>query len=269
MLKKRIISSVCGIPLLIAAVWFDHPLPWFTVLIVIWGLAAAFEFFRLAKSTVTPLLTGFGLVWVLLFILRPYCDHYLVVPSLLTSAVVLPTLWLLIYRKREGAVIGWAWTVAGVLYIGWLLSHLVAIRGLEDGRNWVFLALFDTMASDSAAFFVGRALGRHLLAPRISPNKTWEGTIGGIAGAIVISILFLLETPFNLPLSYIQAILLGLFISIFGQLGDLLESLLKRGMGAKDSGKLVPGHGGALDRLDSLIFAGAFVYYYLLFTGGV
>jgi phosphatidate cytidylyltransferase len=112
---------------------------------------------------------------------------------------------------------------------------------------------------------VGRALGRHHLAPNISPGKTWEGAIAGVFGAIGISLLFTLATPLHLQLlSYGQAILLGLLVSIAGQLGDLAESLLKRNMGVKDSGKLIPGHGGFLDRLDSILFAGIVVYYYVI-----
>jgi len=152
--------------------------------------------------------------------------------------------------------------MAGILYIGWLLSYLVALRGLDDGRDWVFLALFATFGSDTAAFFVGRALGRHKLAPNISPGKTWEGAIAGVFGSIIVSLV--LVNLLSLPLSNVGAILLGLLISLFGQLGDLVESLLKRNMGVKDSSKLIPGHGGFLDRIDSIIFTGLVVYYWVL-----
>ncbi|MFC2041780.1 phosphatidate cytidylyltransferase, partial [Chloroflexota bacterium] len=95
-------------------------------------------------------------------------------------------------------------------------------------------------------------------------GKTWEGTVGGVVAAIIVSLLFTLPTPFLLTLSWQQAVLLGLLASIFGQLGDLVESLLKRSMGVKDSSKLVPGHGGFLDRMDSVVFAGIVVYYYVV-----
>jgi phosphatidate cytidylyltransferase len=184
---------------------------------------------------------------------------------------MLSLIWLLLRPQKEGAFIGWAWTIAGILYVGWLLSYFVALRNvdpvnLEVGRNWVFFALFTTFGSDTTAFFVGRALGRHHLAPHISPGKTWEGAIGGVFGAIIVSLLFTLPTPLSLPLGYGQAILLGLVVSIFGQLGDLTESLLKRNMGVKDSGKLLPGHGGFLDRIDSVVFAGVVVYYYVIWA---
>ena len=269
LLKKRVITALWGLPLLIAAVWFGKPLPWFTILVAIWGLLAVFEFYRMVAASKIALLTYFGLVWTLLFILSPHFQNDFpvpLVPLLLSSAVVISLILLLLCRQKEAAFIDWAWTIAGTLYVGWLLSHFVALRGLDDGRNWVFFALFVTFGSDTAAFFIGRALGRHHLAPHISPGKTWEGAIGGILGAIVVSLLFTLTTPLSLPLSYWQAILLGLLVSTFGQLGDLVESLLKRNTGVKDSGKLLPGHGGFLDRIDSIVFAGIVVYYYVIWA---
>ena len=266
MLKQRVITGLWGIPLLIAAVWFAQPLPWFTVLVAIWGLLAVFEFYKLVAGAKAPPLTYFGLIWTLLFILSPHLNYAFTIPLLLTSAVVLSLLWLLLRPQKEGAFIGWAWTIAGILYVGWLLSHFVALRGLDEGRNWVFLALFATFGSDTAAFFAGRALGRHHLAPGISPGKTWEGAIAGILGAIIVSLLFTIPSPLSLPLGYGQAIVLGLLVSLFGQLGDLIESLLKRNMGVKDSGRLLPGHGGALDRIDSVVFAGVVVYYYVIWA---
>ena len=190
--------------------------------------------------------------------------------------MVLTLTWILLRRKKDGAVASWAWTMAGILYVGWLLGHVVSLRGLTDsygsdilGRNWVFFILLATVASDTAAFFIGRAVGRHKLAPQISPNKTWEGAIAGVIGAIVFSLLFTPTELFSLTnplhiqgISYGEAILLGALVSIFGQFGDLAESLLKRNAKVKDSGNLLPGHGGVLDRLDSIIFAGVVVYYF-------
>ena len=269
MLKKRVITALWGIPLLITIIWFGEP--WFTILVAIWGLLAAFEFYRMVAVAKASPLTYFGLIWTLIFILSPHYESFfprveykVLMPFLLTLMVALSLIWLLLRRQKEGAFIGWAWTIGGILYIGWLLSHFVSLRGLDDGRNWVFLALFTTFASDTAAFFVGRALGKHHLAPRISPGKTWEGAIAGVFGAIIVSLLFTISTPLQLPLTYWQAILLGLLVSLFGQLGDLVESLLKRNMGVKESGKLIPGHGGVLDRIDSVVFAGIVVYYYVL-----
>ena len=266
MLKKRIITALWVIPLVIATIWFDEPLPWFTILVAIWGLLAVFEFYRLvAASGVSPL-TYFGLIGALLFILSPHCTYDLLIPFLLTLIVVIPLIWLLLRPQKEQAFASWAWTIAGILYVGWLLSYWVALRGLDDGRNWVFFALFITFASDTSAFFVGRALGKHHLAPRISPGKTWEGAIAGVFGAIIVSLLFILPSPLGLPLSWWQALLLGLVVSIFGQLGDLVESLFKRNMGVKEASKRIPGHGGFLDRIDSVVFAGIVVYYYVIWV---
>ncbi|GAI28279.1 unnamed protein product, partial [marine sediment metagenome] len=220
MLKQRVITGLWGIPLLIAAVWFAQPLPWFTILVAIWGLLAVYEFYKIVAGAKVPPLIYFGLIWTLLFIISPHCSYTFTLPLLLTSAVVLSLLWLLVRPQKEGSFIGWAWTIAGILYIGWLLSHLVALRGLDDGRNWVFLALLANFGSDTAAYFTGRALGRHKLAPNISPSKTWEGAIAGIMGAIIISLLFTIPSPLSLPIGYGQAILLGLLVSVFGQLGD-------------------------------------------------
>ena len=276
MLKKRVITALWGIPLLIVAIWFDKPLPWFTVLIAICGMLAVFEFYRLVVASKVSPLTYFGLIWALLFILsrnsdllfllEPHFDLNLLMPLLLTSAVLPSLIWFLLHTQKEKAFSNWAWTLAGILYVGWLLSYLVALRGLDDGRNWVFFALFTTFASDTAAFFTGKALGKHRLAPHISPGKTWEGVIGGILGAIIFSLFFMLPTPLSLHLNWGQAIFLGSLVSIFGQLGDLVESLFKRNMGVKDSGRLLPGHGGALDRMDSIVFAGIVVYYYVIWV---
>jgi phosphatidate cytidylyltransferase len=291
MLKKRVITALCGLPILIAAVWFDKPIPWFTLLVAIWGVIAALEFYRLVTAAKVPPLTYFGLVWTLLFILsgdatlrsrlEPYFDLDLIVPLLLTIAVVIPLIGLLLRPQKAEGFTSWAWTLAGILYVGWLLSCLVALRGAEDGpntdygRNLVFFALFTTFASDTAAFFVGRAWGRRKLAPDISPAKTWEGAIAGVGGAILISLIFVPGYFFTWPnplhlhhLGYWSAVLLGLFVSILGQVGDLAESLFKRNMGVKDSSQLIPGHGGLLDRMDSIAFAGVVVYFYMILLIG-
>ncbi len=266
MLKQRFLTVLIILPLVVVAVWFSEPLPWFTILVAIWGVLAALEFYSMVKTPKVLPLTGFGLLWTLLFILSPHFDYAYLNQLLLTSAVVLPSVWLLVRRQKEGAFLSWAWTIAGILFIGWLLSHLVALRGLDSGRDWVFFALFTTFASDSTAFLTGRVWGRHHLAPTISPGKTWEGAIGGVLGAIIVGLL--LVKLLNLPLSYAQALPLALAVSVFGQAGDLVESLFKRNMGVKDSGRAMPGHGGFLDRIDSIVFTGVVVYYYVILFRG-
>ncbi len=285
MLKKRVITGLWGIPLLTAIIWFGEP--WLTILVAIWGVLAVLEFYKLVTASRVSPLTCFGLIWTLLLILgrnsdllsilKPHLDPNLLAPLLLTSAVILSLIWLLLRPQREGAFASWAWTIAGMLYVGWLLGYLVALRGLDnpqtvlldEGRNLVFFAFFTTFACDTTAFFVGRALGKHPLAPNISPGKTWEGAIAGGFGAIITSLLFTIPKLFTVSnpiylqdFSYWQAILLGLLVSVFGQLGDLAESLLKRNMRVKESGRLIPGHGGVLDRMDSVVFSIIIVYYY-------
>ena len=268
MLRKRIITALCGIPLLVVVIWFSEPeysFPLFTVFVSLWGLLAAFEFYKITTiSRILPL-TIFGIIWTVLFIIRPHIASSLYYPIMLASMLVLPMLLLLIRRKEKEIVNTWAWTVAGVLYVGLLLSYLVDLR-LEAGRNWVFLAILATFGSDTMAYFIGRAFGRHKMAPRISPNKTWEGAAAGVIGGVVISLLFTLSWPLQLPINFGQAILLGVLISVFGQFGDLLESLLKRYTGVKESGSLMPGHGGLLDRMDSIVLAGVVVYLYYVFA---
>ena len=129
------------------------------------------------------------------------------------------------------------------------------------GRDWVLLALFATFAVDTTAYFIGRAWGRHKMAPTISPGKTWEGAVGGLAGAIVAVIA--LALLLDIDISYSEMVILGFLIAVFAQLGDLAESKLKRSMGVKEAGNLIPGHGGILDRLDSIVFTGVVVYYCL------
>lgn len=275
MLKKRVITALWGIPLVIIAVWFDEPIPWFTVLAAIVGILAAYEFQKITGVIKNLPLAAFGLVFTVLFIISLHIDwRFNVTPFLLlTIALVILFLILLVFVPRQAKPFaGWTKMVGGALYIGWLLSLLVALRlepGTiafpEAGRDFVFLALFATFGSDTLAYFIGKALGKHKMAPRVSPGKTWEGALAGVVGGIVIGLLFTMGTPLQLPLSWWQAILLGAFVSIFGQIGDLTESLLKRKFGVKDSGKMMPGHGGILDRIDSVLFAGVVVYlYYML-----
>lgn len=264
MLRKRVITALWGIPLLVVVIWFSEPeyaFPLFTIFVSLWGLLSAFEFYRItAISKILPL-TIFGIIFAGLFIIRPHFASGLYYPIVLASTLVLPMLILLIRRKEKEIVNTWTWTVAGVLYVGLLLSYLVDLR-LEGGRNWVFLAILATFGSDTMAYFIGKAFGRHKMAPRISPNKTWEGATAGIVGGIAVSLLFTISWPLQLPINYGQAVLLGVLISVFGQSGDLLESLLKRYTGVKESGSLMPGHGGLLDRMDSVVFAGVVVYLY-------
>lgn len=265
MIKKRIITSLVWLPLAIAAIWFGAP--WFTVLIALFALLAIWEFYHLVSHAKAPTLTRFGLIYTLLFIASPHLsfgDFSTNQTLLLTSAIMISLIWLLVRPQKETAFTSWVWSLGGVIYLGLLLSYLVALRGLEAGREWVFFALFINAGSDTAAYFIGRTWGRRRLAPSISPGKTWEGAVGGVFGAVLIgtALFYLLELPASF--SYVQAVLLSILISVAGQLGDLVESLFKRNMYVKESGNLLPGHGGFLDRVDSVVFVGVVVYYYVI-----
>ncbi len=265
MLKQRVITAAIFIPLLIILVWFSAL--WFSILLAVVVLIGTFEFLRMAEEFDKRCpLTYFGLLWSLAIALSPHYKGTNILPTIMAFAVVVSLIWLLFYSPREKAFHNWAWMLAGVVYVGWMLSYWINLRTLEDGTSWVYLAMFSTFANDTGAFFVGRAWGKRPLALAISPGKTKEGALGGILSAIVVSIIiYQIPILFSYStLEYWQVILVGGLIGIFAQLGDLVESLLKRNIGVKESGNLLPGHGGVLDRFDSLIFVGAMVYYYAL-----
>jgi phosphatidate cytidylyltransferase len=266
MLKQRVITAAVGVPLIIFAIWFGDP--WFSLLIAAAALAGTYEFYHMANFDRREPLLYVGLLWSLALVLSPHYRSTDVLPIVITATVLISLIWLLCRSSGEKAFRNWAWTIVGALYVGWMLSYWLNLRGLADGRNWVYLAMLTIFANDTGAFFIGRARGRHKLAPAISPAKTWEGAIGGlmsaILGAIVVTMILNLISPFTFK--YWQIILFGFLVSLFAQLGDLVESLLKRNMGVKESGSLLPGHGGILDRFDSIIFVGAVVYYYLIWV---
>jgi phosphatidate cytidylyltransferase len=149
----------------------------------------------------------------------------------------------------------------GGFYIGWLMPDWVFLFRFSSGRRWVFFALLVVLAGDTMAYFIGRRYGVKKLAPEISPGKTWAGAwgymLGGLVSGIFSAVVLFVEYPFT------EIVGLALLIAVLGQVGDLFESLLKRAFDVKDSSALVPGHGGVLDRLDSLIFPAVFTNAYL------
>jgi phosphatidate cytidylyltransferase len=154
----------------------------------------------------------------------------------------------------------------GVLYAGFLIPHCVLLHRVSDGRWWVVFTIVVVMASDTGGYFVGGALGRHRLAEAISPKKTVEGAAGSLAAALLAAAVA--HLTFFPRADWAEALLLGAALGILGQLGDLVESVLKRAFGTKDSGWIIPGHGGILDRLDSLVFPVVFSYYYAVVLHG-
>ena len=146
----------------------------------------------------------------------------------------------------------------GVIYIGWTMSHLLLLNKMEDGTLLILYLFFAIWGSDSGAYFVGKFLGKNKLCPSVSPKKTIEGSVGGIATTCLL--LYLLNMYCGLLPNY-SIFIIGIVISIVGQIGDLIESLIKRFCGVKDSGNILPGHGGILDRFDSIMLAAPFMYY--------
>jgi phosphatidate cytidylyltransferase len=196
------------------------------------------------------------------------------------AAVIVPLVALLFERADlKGRLVGWALTLAGTLYVAWLMSFYETLRvvgppGLDAGRGWVFLTLAVTWSFDSGAYFVGSRFGRHRFMEWISPNKTWEGVAGGVVSCTLAVLAartdlaalspaladWLGWAPLPIPLW--QVPLLAAALAAAAQFGDLAESMIKREAGAKDASELIPGHGGMLDRIDSLLFTVVLVYYY-------
>lgn len=260
---KRWISALVLFAIVFTVTWFGDPA--FSILIALVAALAAFEFYSMRGLSRRHPLAILGLIGVLAFIVVSHIDCSYAKPAL-TAVVALPLIWLLIRPPASDAALKWAWALTGMIYIGWMLSHFIPLRELAGGRDWVLLAVFTNIATDTAAFFVGSAWGRHRLAPRISAGKTWEGSVAGFIGAIAAAVLMVSVLPQLDSVPYWQAIALGVLIGIFAQVGDLTESMFKRSAGLKDSGTLIPGHGGILDRLDSILFTGVVTYYYLIFV---
>jgi phosphatidate cytidylyltransferase len=194
----------------------------------------------------------------------------------LAASLLLALVAELFRHNHAGSLEGWTLTFACACYTSWLLSHYVLLRGLQipleggwlaflhipPGAAWVFLVLAITWVDDTMAYVVGSRWGRHRMAPSLSPKKSWEGAAGGFVASVLMA---LLAVPLlGLPLSYPAAALLGIAGGIAGQLGDLVESLIKRQIGTKDMGRMIPGHGGMLDRLDSMLFTAPVLYYLIL-----
>jgi phosphatidate cytidylyltransferase len=182
----------------------------------------------------------------------------------LALALALSFLFVILRDDTTSGLRDWTWTMAGVVYIGFLGSHLVRLRALDGDGDWVILAVFSTFAADTAAYFAGRAVGRVHIAPAISPGKTLEGSVAGLVGGFA-AVLFLnwitgLRTAINAILP------LAVLLPSAAIVGDLAESLIKRGGGVKDASGLVPGHGGVLDRLDSVLFTTPLVYYWVIWV---
>ena len=188
-----------------------------------------------------------------------------VIPLLALTSLVLGFCLVALFRLQEirQSAADAALVLMGFLYVPLFLSHLIMIRMLPNGVSWLFLIMVIVMAGDSAAYYVGSSFGKNKLYPAVSPKKSVEGSIGGLAGSMIGALVA--KFTFFPELAIADCIGTALLLGVLGQLGDLFESLIKRSCGVKDSGTIIPGHGGILDRLDSILFAAPAAYYYAYF----
>jgi len=258
-LKTRLLTAALAIPALWLIVRY-LPAPLFTGFIVAVAAVALYEYFDMALPD-RPIERAVGVGWGVLLAAAVVSGHPAVLGAGLALAVIVGLVLPLVSTTDPlGATQRLGLSLLGVLYFGFLTGHIALLRGAPDGWRWVLFTVFVAMASDSGGYFTGRAFGRRPLAPVLSPSKTVEGSLGAVAGAVLIAVLAKLVIIPRLGLG--EVMVLGAVVSVLAQLGDLCESALKRAFGAKDSGWIIPGHGGILDRLDSLLFPIVFVYYY-------
>jgi len=271
-LRKRIITALIGIPLLVVAIQRGGE-ALFLCIVLITAAAALMELFSMT-STRPPLVKWTSLAAGLFIILLiGQYRHVLIFESAqhqgspISLLLTMPTLTvfallLFLYAAypRDTLLIRQPFvTVLGVLYISLFLSYLVLLHAGQNGRQWIFFLLIVLWCTDIGAYAVGRIWGRHRLSPLVSPHKTIEGAVGGLIFSLVAA--FILKKLLLEDLGLAQAAALSFVIAVPGQAGDLCESALKRYFGVKDSGTMLPGHGGMLDRIDSLLFAAPLTYY--------
>jgi len=262
---RRLYSALVFVPLLFVGIRYSPP--WlFSLLIGTVALFALWEFLSLYFPDTSSIRTkGLSclLTVLLLAVVHEGVPERLIVGLLGILGIIMAGFFISpIVAKRR--LPGWAAYIFGILYVGLLLSHYILLRNLENGVALVFFVILVTWLSDTGGFFVGKTWGKLPLAPRLSPKKTIEGLLGGILFSVVGAILsqFTFVPFFSLG----QCVMLGVGLALFGALGDLAESAIKRSVSVKDSGTMIPGHGGVLDRVDSLLFTGPAMYYYVMFS---
>lgn len=262
---RRLYSALVFIPLLYVGIRYSPP--WlFSLLISSVALFALWEFLALYFADTRPTSMKFFACLsaaLLLGAMHEGLPAILLVVLLGIVAIIIAGFCISPENLRQ-RLPDWAAYLFGVLYVGLLLGYYALLRNLEHGVALVFFVIIVTWLSDTGGFFIGKPFGKHQLAPTLSPNKTVEGLLGGIVfsviGAIISQLTF---TPF---FSFSQCVMLGVGLALLGALGDLAESAIKRSVRVKDSGTIIPGHGGVLDRVDSLLFTGPAMYYYVMFS---
>jgi phosphatidate cytidylyltransferase len=274
LLKTRLLTAVIGIPVLAGIVWVGDALLAAVVALAVAVACTEFAMARDAQRTPLAIMgAGCAAALPLISLAGP---AYLLGGIIGTIGLVSATYTLT--KDPSGDIDNWLWSVVTALYFGGLGAFLVLLRNAADvhpgwtsfpppsfdhsfGRDLVFFTLITVWVTDTGAYFVGRAIGRHKLAPAISPNKTIEGAIGSLVAGFVA--VFVLDAALGLDFAVEHRVALGLLLPPIIMVGDLAESAIKRALGVKDSSGLVPGHGGIADRLDSLLFAAPAVYYYV------
>ena len=262
---RRVYTVLLVAPLLYGAICYLPPIA-STCIVAVVGTLSLFELYRLCRPSAQPLAMGIGVAGCVALIVGP---HYpgIVQPSLLVALVATLSIPLLVKMPLQESLKEGAITITGLLYIGLTLSYLVMIRLLPQGEWFLLFLLLVTWAADTGAYYVGTLCGQHALAPRISPKKTIEGLVGGLIGATIFA--YAARWWFLSEFSGADCLILAVLLTLAGLWGDLTESAIKRSVGVKDSGGLLPGHGGMLDRLDSLLFTAPAFYYYVTFIGRV
>jgi phosphatidate cytidylyltransferase len=201
-----------------------------------------------------------------LLVARAYFPVF-IFPILTLFILVVMAVYLVIYeRGRDRAAIDFAVTMAAIIYLGWLGGYFYDLRALPEGLGWFILVMAPLWVSDSAAYYIGSRYGKHKMTPRLSPKKSWEGYIASIIGGGLAGMLigFILNSVGWLNVALLHSLVIGLLMGAIPTLGDLGESMIKRQAGIKDSGGLIPGHGGAFDRIDSWLWAAPVGYLYIV-----
>ncbi len=257
---KRWITGIIAVPLLIAIILYGSSLL-FSIVIALLIAGGVFEYNSMVFKGKYWWEKTEGLVIAFLIPLSAYLGGLQLMFATVTFSFIIVFLLFLLRVKNGLAELALLTRVVfGFMYIPLLISYIILLRCSENGITWVFFVIVAAFAGDSSAFYAGKSMGKTKLIPAVSAGKTVEGAIGSIVGTVLVCLLF--KVLFFHDLSIVHAIILGFMGSIIGQLGDLCESVIKRTSMVKDSGFFLPGHGGILDRLDSLIFMIPFVYYY-------
>jgi phosphatidate cytidylyltransferase len=262
-LLQRIVVAVAGIPLLLWLI--DVGGIWFFLFFSLLALLAVFEFHRLARHKAKPPALWIVLVVTALFQVNFYKPWQFMEVWELLLAVVLALLVMELFLKEGSPLLNLGAIFPGLLYVNLSFGSLLRLRlevGDGNGVSMVFLLFFCVWAADIFAYFGGSTLGGRFihrkLFERLSPHKTWEGFLSGLAGSVVASMIY---SGFVPELSLTKALLTGLLIGLASPAGDLIESMFKRDAGVKDSSHLIPGHGGVLDRFDTIMFVSPFIYF--------